>query len=116
MKQVGIVGGAGYTAGELIRILLNHKEVAINFVYSTSNAGNKICNIHGDLLGETNLKFTNTLNFGVDILFLCLGHGNSKAFLEKNEFSESTKIIDLSNDFRLNEYSKTKNSFMVYLN
>ena len=114
MKQVGIVGGAGYTAGELIRILLNHKEVAINFVYSTSNAGNKICNIHGDLLGETNLKFTNTLNFGVDILFLCLGHGNSKAFLEKNEFSESTKIIDLSNDFRLNENSIFQNKKFVY--
>ena len=114
MKQVGIVGGAGYTAGELIRILLNHKEVAINFVYSTSNAGNKICNIHGDLLGETNLKFTNTLNFGVDILFLCLGHGNSKAFLEKNEFSESTKIIDLSNDFRLNENSIFQNKKFIY--
>ena len=114
MKQVGIVGGAGYTAGELIRILLNHKEVAINFVYSTSNAGNKICNIHGDLLGETNLKFTNTMNFGVDILFLCLGHGNSKAFLEKNEFSESTIIIDLSNDFRLNENSIFQNKKFVY--
>ena len=114
MKQVGIVGGAGYTAGELIRILLNHKEVAINFVYSTSNAGNKICNIHGDLLGETNLKFTNTLNFGVDILFLCLGHGNSKAFLEKNEFSESTKIIDLSNDFRLKENSIFQNKKFIY--
>ena len=114
MKQVGIVGGAGYTAGELIRILLNHKEVAINFVYSTSNAGNKICNIHGDLLGETNLKFTNTLNFGVDILFLCLGHGNSKAFLEKNEFSELTKIIDLSNDFRLNENSIFQNKKFIY--
>ena len=114
MKQVGIVGGAGYTAGELIRILLNHKEVAINFVYSTSNAGNKICNIHGDLLGETNLKFTNTLNFGVDILFLCLGHGNSKAFLEKNEFSESTKIVDLSNDFRLNENSIFQNKKFIY--
>ena len=114
MKQVGIVGGAGYTAGELIRILLNHKEVAINFVYSTSNAGNKICNIHGDLLGETNLKFTNTMNFGVDILFLCLGHGNSKAFLEKNEFSESTKIVDLSNDFRLNENSIFQNKKFIY--
>lgn len=114
MKQVGIVGGAGYTAGELIRILLNHKEVAINFVFSTSNAGNKICNIHSDLLGETNLKFTNNLNFEVDLLFLCLGHGNSKAFLEKNEFSDSTIIIDLSNDFRLNEKSIFQNKKFVY--
>lgn len=114
MKQVGIVGGAGYTAGELIRILLNHKEVAINFVFSTSNAGNKICNIHSDLLGETNLKFTNNLNLEVDLLFLCLGHGNSKAFLEKNEFSDSTIIIDLSNDFRLNEKSIFQNKKFVY--
>jgi len=114
MKQIGIVGGAGYTAGELIRILLNHKEVAINFVFSTSNAGNKICNIHSDLLGETNLKFTNNLNFEVDLLFLCLGHGNSKAFLEKNEFSDSTIIIDLSNDFRLNEKSIFQNKKFVY--
>jgi len=113
-KQVGIVGGAGYTAGELIRILLNHKKVEVNFVYSTSNAGNPIYAVHQDLVGETELYFSDTINIDVDVLFLCLGHGNSKAFLEKNTFSKSTKIIDLSNDFRLNPYSNFENMEFVY--
>ena len=101
MIQVGIIGGAGYTAGELIRLLLNHSKVSINFVYSTSNAGNKVSKVHQDLIGSTDLEFTSEINPDVDVLFLCLGHGNSKAFLEKNQFSSKTKIIDLSNDFRL---------------
>jgi len=101
MIQVGIIGGAGYTAGELIRLLMHHSKAEINFVYSTSNAGNKISAVHQDLEGSINTLFTDTINSNVDVLFLCLGHGNSKAFLEKNTFSESTKIIDLSNDFRL---------------
>ncbi len=99
--KVGIIGGAGYTAGELIRILLHHKEVNINFVYSTSNAGNKVSYIHQDLEGDIDLVFTSEINSEVDALFLCLGHGNSKTFLENNSFSSKTKIIDLSNDFRL---------------
>lgn len=99
--EVGIIGGAGYTAGELIRLLLNHPETNINFVYSTSNAGNKLYKVHQDLIGDTEISFTNEINAGVDVLFLCLGHGNSTAFLEKNSFSNHTKIIDLSNDFRL---------------
>ncbi|WP_298419749.1 N-acetyl-gamma-glutamyl-phosphate reductase [uncultured Kordia sp.] len=103
MIQIGIIGGAGYTAGELIRILLHHSKVNINFVYSTSNAGNKISHVHQDLAGTTNLLFTNTINTDVDIVFLCLGHGNSKAFLTKNTFSKKTKIIDLSTDFRLKD-------------
>ena len=103
MIQIGIVGGAGYTAGELIRIVLHHKKVQLNFVYSTSNAGNAIANIHQDLIGETRMKFTDTINDAIDVLFLCLGHGNSKTFLEKHTFSKHTKIIDLSNDFRLTE-------------
>ena len=114
MIQVGIIGGAGYTAGELIRILLQHKESNINFVYSTSNAGNEISSVHQDLVGEIAMKFTNTVNLKVDALFLCLGHGFSKAFLEKNEFSESTKIIDLSNDFRLKENSIFQNKKFTY--
>ncbi|MDO6596241.1 N-acetyl-gamma-glutamyl-phosphate reductase [Oceanihabitans sp. 2_MG-2023] len=99
--SVGIIGGAGYTAGELIRLLLQHPKANINFIYSTSNAGNKLYKVHQDLIGSTNLEFTNKINAEIDVLFLCLGHGNSKAFLEKNTFSENTKIIDLSNDFRL---------------
>jgi N-acetyl-gamma-glutamyl-phosphate reductase len=99
--QVGIIGGAGYTAGELIRLLLNHPETNINFVYSTSNAGNKLYQVHQDLIGDTEISFTSDINADVDVLFLCLGHGNSTAFLQKNTFSDDTKIIDLSNDFRL---------------
>ena len=101
MIKVGIIGGAGYTAGELIRLLLNHKETTIDFVFSTSNADNKIHKVHQDLIGSTEMVFTSEINADVDILFLCLGHGNSKAFLEQHSFSDETKIIDLSNDFRL---------------
>ncbi|MUU78819.1 N-acetyl-gamma-glutamyl-phosphate reductase [Winogradskyella endarachnes] len=99
--EIGIIGGAGYTAGELIRLLINHPKTNLNFIYSTSNAGNKIHKIHQDLIGSTDLEFTSSINSEVDVLFLCLGHGNSTAFLEKNSFSDHTKIIDLSNDFRL---------------
>ncbi len=101
MIQVGIIGGAGYTAGELIRLLLNHKKAKINFVFSTSNAGNQVSAIHQDVIGSTELRFTGDINSEVDVLFLCLGHGNSKVFLEANTFSKRTKVIDLSNDFRL---------------
>lgn len=101
MISVGIIGGAGYTAGELIRILLNHPNAEIDFVFSTSNAGNALSVVHQDLVGSTNLHFTETINPEVDVVFLCLGHGNSKKFLQQNQFSETTKIIDLSNDFRL---------------
>ncbi|MGQ3679451.1 N-acetyl-gamma-glutamyl-phosphate reductase [Tenacibaculum discolor] len=114
MIQVGIIGGAGYTAGELIRLLLQHPETAINFVYSTSNAGNKIANIHQDLVGSTELIFTNTINENIDVLFLCLGHGNSKKFLEAHTFSDHTKIIDLGNDFRLKADNTFQRKEFVY--
>ena len=114
MLQVGIIGGAGYTAGELIRLLINHSNVNINFVYSTSNAGNKIAAIHQDLVGSTDLVFTDSINYEVDLVFLCLGHGNSKAFLEKNEFPYETKIIDLSNDFRLQKHEMLHGNTFVY--
>jgi N-acetyl-gamma-glutamyl-phosphate reductase len=114
MIQIGIIGGAGYTAGELIRILLHHKKVTINFVYSTSNADNKISSVHQDLIGETTMKFTNTINDTIDVLFLCLGHGNSKSFLERHQFSDATKIIDLSNDFRLVENANFQNKNFIY--
>jgi N-acetyl-gamma-glutamyl-phosphate reductase len=114
MIQVGIIGGAGYTAGELIRLLLHHPKAAINFVYSTSNAGNKISKIHQDLVGSIDLNFTDIINPKVDVLFLCLGHGNSKVFLENNSFSKATKIIDLGNDFRLNVDSVFQGKQFVY--
>lgn len=112
--EIGIIGGAGYTAGELIRLLLNHPETNINFVFSTSNAGNKLYKVHQDLIGSTEISFTNEINENVDVLFLCLGHGNSTTFLEKNNFSENTKIIDLSNDFRLLADKNFKEKGFVY--
>ena len=86
MIKAGIIGGAGYTAGELIRILLNHKYVDLSFVFSTSNAGNLLSDVHQDLLGSTDIRFADTVDFNVDVVFLCLGHGNSTAFLDKNVF------------------------------
>jgi len=114
MIKVGIIGGAGYTAGELIRLLVNHPKVELDFVYSTSNAGNYIYEVHQDLLGSLELKFTGEINPNINVLFLCLGHGNSTAFLEKNSFSEDTKIIDLSNDFRLNSDAVFQGKEFIY--
>jgi N-acetyl-gamma-glutamyl-phosphate reductase len=114
MLEIGIIGGAGYTAGELIRLLLNHPEANINFVYSTSNAGNKLHKVHKDLIGSTEISFTSQINTKVDTLFLCLGHGNSTTFLENNNFSKNTKIIDLSNDFRLFADKKFEGKDFVY--
>jgi N-acetyl-gamma-glutamyl-phosphate reductase len=114
MIQAGIIGGAGYTAGELIRLLINHPKTEINFVYSTSNAGNKISSIHQDLVGDLDLKFTDTINPNVDVLFLCLGHGNSVKFLSANAFSDTTRIIDLGNDFRLEKDKAFQGKTFVY--
>src|SRR5690606_36779806 len=114
MINVGIIGGAGYTAGELLRLLLNHPKANLNFIYSTSNAGNKIYKVHQDLIGSTELEFSSTINPNVDVLFLCLGHGNSKAFLETHAFLETTKIIDLSNDFRLEKDRDFQGMHFVY--
>lgn len=101
MINVGIIGGAGYTAGELLRILLNHPSVSIRFVHSTSNAGKAISDVHTDLLGDSDLRFTDTLNFeGADVLFLCVGHGDAKKFVESANLPNTLKIIDLSQDFR----------------
>jgi N-acetyl-gamma-glutamyl-phosphate reductase len=100
-KKVGIVGGAGYTAGELIRLLINHPEVEVGFVHSTSNAGKRIVEVHGGLIGETDLLFSGTCSFdGIDALFLCSAHGDSRKFLGSNSLPVSIKIIDLSTDFR----------------
>lgn len=99
--KAGIIGAAGYTGGELIRILLNHPKVTIDFCYSRSQNGKFVSDIHTDLCGDTELVFTNEINTNIDVLFLCLPHGEAKQFLEKNSFSPTAKIIDLSNDFRL---------------
>lgn len=101
--KVGIVGGAGYTGGETIRLLLNHPHVDITFVHSRSNAGNPLHSAHPDLRGETALKFTDSLNHAADVVFLCLGHGESKKFLQENALDASAKVIDLSQDFRLGD-------------
>lgn len=114
MIQAGIIGGSGYTAGELLRLLVHHPGVEIDFVYSTTNAGISLCKQHPDLIGEIDLKFTYTINPNVDVLFLCLGHGRSKSFLSTNVFSSTTKVIDLGNDFRLNEDKRYENRNFVY--
>jgi len=101
--KVGIIGGAGYTAGELLRILLNHPMAEVTFVHSTSNAGNKISDIHKDLLGDTDLIFSSEMDFsGLDVIFLCMGHGKSVEFMAKYTLPEHLKVIDMSHDFRLN--------------
>lgn len=101
MIKVGIIGGAGYTAGEMLRILLNHPEVDVHFVNSLSNAGNKLYSVHEGLFGETEMDFTDQLPLEqVDAIFICSGHGDSKKFLEANNVPERVKIIDLSQDFR----------------
>ena len=116
--KIGIIGGAGYTGGELIRLLINHPQAEISFINSSSNAGNLVSKVHADLVGETELKFSNDLtplgNGGVDVLFLCVGHGDAKKFLEANSIDEKIKIIDLSQDFRLNDKSIIGNRKFVY--
>ncbi|MGV8878873.1 MAG: N-acetyl-gamma-glutamyl-phosphate reductase [Sphingobacteriaceae bacterium] len=101
--KVGIVGGAGYTGGELLRVLINHPQVEISFVNSASNAGNYIYDVHTDLFGDTVLKFSSELSDNIDVLFLCVGHGDARKFLEANPIADHVKIIDLSQDFRLKE-------------
>jgi len=109
--KVGVIGGAGYTAGELLRILINHPNVEIVFVNSSSNAGNPIADVHSGLIGETDLVFTSELPFGfVDALFLCSAHGDSKKFMDCNKVPVSVKIIDLSTDYR----AKSPNHDFVY--
>jgi N-acetyl-gamma-glutamyl-phosphate reductase len=112
--KAGIIGGAGYTGGEMLRILVNHPNVDIAFVHSNSNAGNFIYEIHTDLFGDTDLKFTDLLSTDVDVLFLCVGHGDAKKFLEANAIPDTVKIIDLSQDFRLNQNSTIKSKSFVY--
>ncbi|SFP08318.1 N-acetyl-gamma-glutamyl-phosphate reductase [Chitinophaga sp. YR627] len=104
--KAGIIGGAGYGGGEMIRLLLNHPNVEISYVHSRSNAGNPLYAVHADLLGETEMTFTGEVSNDIDVLFLCLGHGEAKKFVEATDIAASVKIIDLSQDFRLGETVK----------
>ena len=102
MIKVGILGAAGYTGGELIRLLLNHPQVEIVFANSESNAGNPVCDIHEGLYGETDMLFTDKMPFDkVDVLFFCFGHGKSEAFLKEYDIPDNVRIIDLAQDFRI---------------
>jgi len=116
--KTGIIGGAGYTGGELIRLLINHPGAAITFIHSRSNAGKPVYTVHQDLMGETTLKFTDDLSpledGDIDVLFLCLGHGESKKFLAANPIAATTRIIDLANDFRLARDAQSGNRQFVY--
>jgi len=120
--KIGIIGGAGYTGGELVRILINHPNVEISFVQSNSNAGKFVHEIHADLFNEADLKFTGgkvstkgeDLEGAIDVLFLCVGHGDAKKFLEETQVSKEVKIIDLSQDFRLNKNAEFNGRKFVY--
>jgi N-acetyl-gamma-glutamyl-phosphate reductase len=116
--KTGIIGGAGYTGGELIRLLIHHPDVSVPFIHSRSNAGKPVYSIHQDLLGDTELVFTDDTNAltdgSIDVLFLCLGHGESKKFLSANKISDNIKIIDLANDFRLKDQSSIGDRQFVY--
>ena len=101
MIKVGIIGGAGYTAGELIRLLINHPQVVIEFIHSTSNAGNLVSDVHGGLYGECDLRFSAEYDLtAVEVLFLCSAHGASAKFMEENDIPAELKIVDLAQDFR----------------
>ncbi len=112
--RIGIIGGAGYTGGELIRLLLNHPNAEIVFVHSKSNAGNPLHKVHQDLFGETDLKFDHEINEQIELLFLCLGHGESSKFLAENKIASSTRIIDLANDFRLTKDARQAERQFIY--
>ncbi|MES2559817.1 MAG: N-acetyl-gamma-glutamyl-phosphate reductase [Bacteroidota bacterium] len=112
--KAGIIGAAGYTGGELIRLLLNHPHAEISFAHSKSNAGKPVSHIHKDLLGDTDISFSSKFHQQVDVLFLCTGHGEARAFLSKNDFPDNIRIIDLSQDFRLKSSSTIGDKSFVY--
>ena len=112
--KVAITGAAGYTGGELIRLLLNHPQTELVNVHSTSNAGKPLYTVHTDLLGETSLNFSNEPFLDADVLFLCVGHGDAKTFLDQYKIPAAVKIIDLSQDFRLSANAVYNNKTFVY--
>lgn len=112
--RAGIIGGAGYTGGELIRLLINHPDVQIAYIHSTSNAGKKIGQVHKDLAAETDMKFTGDIKYNIDVLFLCVSHGDSLKFLESNKVPKEVKVISLGQDFRLKKNKRIKGRNFVY--
>ncbi|PRD46758.1 N-acetyl-gamma-glutamyl-phosphate reductase [Sphingobacterium haloxyli] len=114
MIRVGIVGSAGYTGGELLRVLTYHPHVEIVFANSASNAGNKIYTVHNDLFGDTELEFSSDFHSNIDVLFLCVGHGDARKFLDANPVDPAVKIIDLSQDYRLKANTAYEDGYFVY--
>ena len=112
--RVGIIGGAGYTGGELIRLLIHHPYTTVSFIHSRSSAGTPVSSVHHDLIGDIDVKFVDKLSKNIDVLFLCVGHGEAKKFLEENKVDDKIKIIDLSQDFRSNGKLKIGNRKFVY--
>jgi N-acetyl-gamma-glutamyl-phosphate reductase len=115
--KIGIIGGAGYTGGELLRILVNHPNAEIDFVLSKSHAGQPVIHVHADLVGDTNLNFTEALKQDIDVLILCVGHGEAKKFIQENPIDNRIKVIDLSQDYRLKDHGNTpqiNNQDVVY--
>ena len=112
--KVGIIGAAGYTGGELIRLLLNHPNAQIAFAQSGSNADNYVHKVHADLVGETDLKFSATHHFDVDVIFFCAGHGEAKKFVAANDIPATVKLIDIGNDFRLQEDAVINGREFIY--
>jgi N-acetyl-gamma-glutamyl-phosphate reductase len=113
-SSVGIIGGAGYTGGEVLRLLLHHPHTEIAFVHSRSQAGKPVSQLHQDLIGETSLLFTDQLDLSVDLLFLCLGHGESATFLAQHTIEPTVRIIDLTNDFRCSNKNQSSSHTFVY--
>lgn len=114
MIRVGIVGSAGYTGGELLRVLIYHPVVEIVFANSASNAGNKLYAVHNDLFGDTELEFSSDFHSDIDVLFLCVGHGDARKFLDANPVDPVVKIIDLSQDYRLKANTAYQGKQFVY--
>ncbi|MBK1441266.1 N-acetyl-gamma-glutamyl-phosphate reductase [Parapedobacter sp. ISTM3] len=112
--KIGIIGSAGYTGGELLRILIYHPYVDIAFAHSASNAGNKVSDVHTDLLGDTDLRFSDMHHNDIDVLFLCVGHGDARKFLEANVIEPHVRIVDLSQDYRLSDNSVYQGVSFVY--
>ena len=112
--QAGIIGGAGYTGGELIRLLLHHPFAQIAFVQSSSNAGKPLHQVHADLLGDTDMQFSASHHFDIDVLFFCAGHGEAKKFVDHHQIPSHLKLIDIGNDFRLQADASIKGRQFVY--
>lgn len=114
MIKTGILGAAGYTGGELIRLLRHHPDAEISFVHSRSHAGTPVHAVHQDLLGETDLFFTDKSHDRIDVLFLCLGHGESKKFLAENNLADHVRVIDLTSDFRPGGHPQQQTRNFIY--